>query len=278
MRTGYYQFTPEFKKPKINLEKISENIYREDFDLMVIPEMASTGYLFSERDEITEVAETLDGSPFLAGLQKIAKEKGSYIVSGFCEKEGDKLYNSSALLYPNGRRELYRKIHLFIDEQDFYERGNIPFQVHEIKGKFGIVKTGMMICFDWVFPEAARTLALLGAQIICHPANLVMPYCQRVMYARAVENHVFIVTANRTGTEQNAKEKLTFSGKSVILDPKGKYLTNAEKVYDENITMEETQIEECRIVNINPEEANDKFINRVNNVITDRRPEFYKTI
>lgn len=276
MKIGYLQFTPEFKKPKKNLEKITEFISEKDFDLLVIPEMASTGYLFSERKEILEFAETFTGSTFLSGLHKIAKEKGSYIVSGFCEKEGDKLYNSAAMLSPDGRKELYRKVHLFIDEQEFYERGNIPFTVHEFSGKFGTVKTGMMICFDWVFPEAARTLTLLGAQIICHPANLVMPFCQRVMYARAVENHVFIITANRTGTEENEKEKLTFTGKSVILDPKGNYLTNKDKVYAENLPLSETQIEECVIVDINPEDADDKFINRVNNVITDRRPEFYR--
>mgnify|MGYP002476654204 CR=1 FL=1 len=123
----------------------------------------------------------------------------------------------------------------------------------------------MMICFDWAFPEAARTLALAGAQIICHPSNLVMPYCQKAMYARAVENRVFIITCNRVGTEEKNKKKLTFTGNSVILDPSGNYLSSASPGK-----------EELNIVEINPSEALNKFINPVNNVLTDRRPDFYK--
>jgi predicted amidohydrolase len=83
------------------------------------------------------------------------------------------------------------------------------------------VKVGMMICFDWIFPESARTLALKGAQIIAHPSNLVLSYCQQAMFTRAVENRVFTITANRTGTEINGDKELYFTGKSVIVDTKG---------------------------------------------------------
>jgi predicted amidohydrolase len=111
---------------------------------------------------------------------------------------------------------------------------------------------------------AARTLALKGAQIICHPSNLVMPYCQKTMYARAVENRVFIITTNRIGTETRNDEELIFTGGSVIFDPKGNYLSEG------TINEEELKIEE-----INQTDADDKFINKFNNVITDRREEFY---
>ena len=86
-----------------------------------------------------------------------------------------------------------------------------------------------MICFDWVIPEAARTLALKGAQIICHPSNLVMPYCQKAMYARAVENHVFIITPNRIGKDENSGKEVSFTGGSIILNPKGDYLAEGNK-------------------------------------------------
>jgi len=121
-----------------------------------------------------------------------------------------------------------------------------------------------MICFDWQFPEAARTLALAGAQIICHPANLVLPWCQQAMKIRCLENRVFAVTANRIGTELNAGEKVSFTGQSQILNTKGEVLSSLSVSQEGTITAE-----------INPEEANNKTVTERNDAFKDRRPEFY---
>ena len=265
MKIGYLQFRPEFGKVKENIKRIENFISDKEFDLLVLPELVNTGYLFTSRQELEEYSEEAGNGEFSKMLMRICSENNCQIVAGFCEKADDKFYNSSMLVYPDKTFRLYRKIHLFYEEKFFFEPGNIKFEVHEISVKnSGKVKVGMMICFDWVIPEAARTLALKGAQIICHPSNLVMQYCQKAMYARAVENHVFIITTNRTGKDENNGKSVTFTGNSIILNPKGDYLAEADK-----------EKEELKIIEINPFDALDKMINPYNNVITDRREEFY---
>jgi predicted amidohydrolase len=125
----------------------------------------------------------------------------------------------------------------------------------------------MMICFDWFFPESARTLALKGAQIIAHPANLVMPYCQNAMVTRALENHVYAVTANRTGKESLGEKTLTFTGASQITDPKGRILFQAGQ--KSPVVHTET---------IDPKKANDKHISYRNHIFNDRRTKMYELI
>jgi len=117
-----------------------------------------------------------------------------------------------------------------------------------------------MICFDWFFPETARYLALKGADIICHPANLVMPYCQRAMFTRALENQVYTITANRIGKDINGSKDIFFTGESVILDPKGNYLARAK-----------TDSEEIQSVEIEHTIARNKFLNPNNNIFDDRK-------
>jgi predicted amidohydrolase len=266
MKAGYLQFNPEFCKPEKNILKIKKLISETDFDLLVLPELANSGYLFSDKKELELCAENVNDGIFINFLKEICKEKKACIVSGFCEKDGDKFYNSSVLVYPDGKISVYRKIHLFDTEKKWFTPGNLSLDVNEIEIFGGEkVKTGMMICFDWIFPETARTLALKGAQIICHSSNLVMQYCQQAMFTRALENHVFTITANRTGTERNGGNELTFTGESVILNPKGEYLHRGSPDREEIVTVE-----------INPSEALNKNIRENNNLFKDRREEFYK--
>jgi predicted amidohydrolase len=270
MKAGYLQFKPELGKPKRNIEKVNDLISKEDFDLLVLPELANSGYLFDEREELKSVSENPDTGKFCNMLKKISKEKDAYIVSGFCEsvKEENKeiYFNSSILVYPNGEFRVYRKTHLFYDESKFFEPGNTGFWVYEIYNKkFGFVKIGMMICYDWIYPEAARSLALRGAEIICHPSNLVMPYCQTAMFTRALENHVFTITANRVGKDVNGDKSMEFTGESVILNPKGEYLARGSK-----------DKEELFFTKINPELSRDKHINEKNDIFAERRDHFYK--
>ena len=108
------------------------------------------------------------------------------------------MFNSSVLVRPDGSREVYRKVHLFLDEKSIFTPGDLGFPVFEACG----TTIGMMICFDWIFPEAARSLALAGAEIICHPSNLLLPWCQAAMVTRCQENMVLAVTSNRVGTRE----------------------------------------------------------------------------
>lgn len=269
MNIGYLQFKPEFLNAKANTEKVADMISKGGYDLLVIPELANSGYLFSSKDELEKVSEDPDNGGYCKMLKKISREKKAYIVSGFCEctiEDRQKVYyNSSILVFPDGKYRIYRKTHLFFDEKKYFMPGNTGFHTYDVLfEKDGYVKIGMMICFDWIYPEAARTLALRGAAIICHPSNLVMPYCQNAMFTRALENRVFTITANRIGIDTNGNDSISFTGESVILDTKGKYLSRAS-----------TDKEELNVVEINPADAVNKFINDKNNLFDERREMFY---
>ena len=122
-----------------------------------------------------------------------------------------------------------------------------------------------MICFDWFFPEATRSLSLLGAEIIAHPTNLVLPYCQDAMKIRCLENRVFAVTANRIGTEKRGVDEFSFTGGSQITSFDGEVLSFAPV---NEIFMD--------IIEIDIKQAHNKFLNSFNDILKDRRPELYK--
>ncbi|MCI0717302.1 MAG: acyltransferase [Chlorobi bacterium] len=264
MKVGLLQFKPEFGDVDANIEKVQKLLHNKNFDLLVLPELPNSGYLFSSIDELNKLAEEIPNGKFCNALVKICKEINGYIVSGICERSKGSFYNSAVLVSPAGEIKIYRKLQLFSEEKLWFKPGNLPLETHEIKGTFGNVKIGMMVCFDWIFPEITRTLALNGAQIICHPSNLVMQYCQTAMFTRALENHVFTITANRIGKDINGGKELAFTGKSVIVDPKGNYIYRGS---DDK--------EECFIVDIDPSKALDKHVTKLNNVLEDRREEFY---
>jgi predicted amidohydrolase len=122
-----------------------------------------------------------------------------------------------------------------------------------------------MICFDWFFPESVRSLVLNGADIVCHCANLVLPYCPDAMVTRCLENHVFAITANRIGYEERGnKKRLTYIGKSEIVSPDGKILFRASG-----------KDEELTILDVDPLIARNKQVNAYNNIFSDRRPDLY---
>jgi predicted amidohydrolase len=264
MIAGYLQFKPAFCDAKRNIERIYELTRNIDFDLLVMPELSNSGYLFTEKEQLAHASETIPGGIFCRALAKLAKEKNAFIVCGLAEKAGNKFYNSSVLVNPNGEIKTYRKIHLFNEERLWFTPGDGRFEVFDINSAGSKVKIGMMICYDWLYPEAARSLAIQGAQIICHPSNLVMPYCQNAMYARAVENRVFTITANRVGTDKNNGNELSFTGQSVMLDPKGNYLSRASEGG-----------EECFAAEIDPSMALNKKMNDYNSIFEDLRRDKY---
>jgi predicted amidohydrolase len=264
MRAGYLQFKPEFCNVENNIKRINELIEGSDFDLLVTPELSNSGYLFTEKRELETCAETIPDGKFCRAIAKLANEKNAYIVSGLAEKAGDKFFNSAVLVSPQGEFKTYRKIHLFNEEKLWFSPGDSPFQVNGINVNGEKVIIGMMICYDWLYPEASRSLAMQGAQVICHPSNLVMPYCQDAMYARAVENRVFIITSNRIGKDANGGKELTFTGQSVMLNPKGNYLHRASD-----------NSEECFITDINPADALNKKMTDYNSIFEDLRRDMY---
>lgn len=263
MRIGYIQFNPVFGAIEDNLVTMTRLIESVEADLLVLPELATTGYTFTSRDEASALAEPFETSSSLERLQAHAIKRETALVVGFSERDGDCLYNAAALLRPDGTRERYRKIHLFAAEHEWFTPGGEPFAVHDVNG----VAIGMMICFDWFFPESARVLALKGADIICQPANLVLPWCQRSMVTRSIENRVFTVTANRVGTEMRGDFSYTFTGGSQVTAPDGRVLASAP-----------AGGEAVDVVDIDPLRARDKRLNDWNDLVASRRQAFYSDI
>jgi predicted amidohydrolase len=263
LRVGFFQFRPIFGQVHLNRKKVVEKLSSFEADLLVLPELAFTGYHFQDRAELFPLAEDPANSPTIEALSELCLGKNFFVVSGFAEKQGKLLYNSAVLIGPSGLIHIYRKIQLFFREKDIFRPGNIPLQVQEIKG----ARIGMMICFDWIFPEISRILALQGADIICHPANLVFSYCQSAMLTRCLENGIFAITANRFGTEKRPHGTLRFTGKSQIIAPKGELLYRAR-----------SQREELVIVEIDPAQAGNKKMTEKNDLFADRRPALYSEL
>ena len=260
MRLGICQINPVFGDKKKNIEKVVDLLERKgDGDFLVLPELFNTGYNFISREEAYSFAEN-DTGETITILKDITRKKKMGIYAGVAEKEGNNLYNSSYLIANGDVIGKYRKIHLYGREKEIFNPGNMGFSVISYKG----AKFGMMICFDWIFPEVARTLALKGAQIILHSANLILPYCQDAMRTRAIENRVFIATANRIGREERGGISYRFTGRSQVIAPDGEVL----------IKMNEGE-ESILWVEINPESADNKDINAYNNLFKDRREEYY---
>ena len=170
LKVGFYQFYPRFAEVENNLKNVLQKLQVVEADLIVLPELAFTGYHFRDKAELLPLAEDPANSRTIDALAELCASKNMYIVSGFAEKDADLLYNSAALIGPEGLIHTYRKIQLFLNEKNIFQPGNISLQVHKVKN----VNIGMMICFDWIFPEVARSLTLLGADLICHPSNLVL--------------------------------------------------------------------------------------------------------
>ncbi len=263
MRVGYYQFRPVFGDVSLNLNKICTELEHTRADLIVLPELALTGYLFKDRSEALELAEDVHHSSSVNRLVDLCNRRHFHIVTGFAERANDACYNSALLIGARGVLHTYRKLHLFNEEKNIFDPGDIPLSVQTV----GSVKIGMMICFDWIFPEVARVLALQGADLICHPSNLVLDYCQQTMLARCLENHIYAITANRFGSDRRPEGELHFTGKSQIVAPDGELIHRAP-----------SQREELYISEHDIHIARQKKITPLNDVILDRRPGYYSRL
>jgi predicted amidohydrolase len=264
MRAGFYQFSPVFGRKKENLRKVSSALGDSELDLLVLPEFFATGYQFVSEDEVAELSERVPKGETTEFLEDLSHDRGIYIVAGLPERKDDRFYNSAVLTGPEGFIGLYRKTHLFFEEKLYFSPGDTGFRVWDT----GAGRIGIMICFDWYFPEAMRTLSLMGAEVIAHPSNLVLPHCPDSMPVRCLENRVFAVTSNRTGEEARKRGKgLRFIGKSQVVSPEGRIIVRAGE--DDDVLIS-TDIDTAR--------AGDKALNRFNDLFLDRRPEMYKRL
>jgi predicted amidohydrolase len=265
MKAGYLQFAPEYLQVEANLDKVEQLLSGVDVDLLVLPELFTSGYFFHSMEDLRSVAEPVPDGRSTQRLREWARDSGATLVAGLAEEDGEDVYNSAVLVRPDGSVETYRKVHLFYEETTLFTPGNLGFPVFDVTTRDGTpYRLGVMVCFDWYFPEAARSLAMNGADVIAHPSNLVLPHCPDSMPIRARENHVFTITANRYGTEAKGDEELTFIGMSEICGPDGEILKRADRTGDA-----------LDGISFDPTAARDRSINRMNDVLGDRRPDTY---
>ncbi len=264
------QMDPKITRNSENLEKILSQTRvaaNSGAELVVFPECALTGYVFDSREEAMPFMETVPG-PATDKLSATCRQLGVYVVVGLLEIEADKCFNAAVLIGPEGLVGKYRKNHLpFLGIDRFVDPGDKPFEVHQTP----IGNIGLHICYDCNFPESARIMTLLGADILALPTNWpggrdTIP--RHIINARAYENRVHLVAVDRVGRERGVK----FLGRSKIVDATGKTLAKGS-ANDEQILYAEVSLAVARQKRIIIKPGEFEV-----DLIADRRPELYGEI
>ncbi|MFC1940602.1 carbon-nitrogen hydrolase family protein [Chloroflexota bacterium] len=261
------QMEPRIMENRENLNRVLldiRTVAQNGADLIVFPECALSGYVFNSRAAAIPFMETIPG-PATGELSTCCKELGVHVVLGLLEIDGDRCFNTAVLVGPQGLIGKYRKNHLpFLGIDRYIDRGDKPFQVYNTP----IGNIGLHICYDCNFPESARVMALLGADILVLPTNWPegrgkIP--QYVINTRAYENRVHLVAVDRVGIENGTR----FIGLSKIVNVQGDTLAQGS-ADDEQIIYAEVSLAEARQKHIILKPGEFEI-----DVIHDRRPELY---
>jgi predicted amidohydrolase len=224
MQVAVAQMEPKLFEKERNLDACLERLEEAaaaSAELLVLPECAIPGYMFASAEEALPYAEEIPG-PSTAALEDACRRFDVHVVCGLLERDGDVLRNAAVLVGPDGLIGAYRKTHLpYLGVDRFVAPGDELSVWDTPLGRIGIE-----ICYDLRFPEVTRTLALQGADLVAHPTNF--PLAARIQTelitcARAAENRVYLLTANRVGKERWGE----FCGWSQIVDPYGTRLAEA---------------------------------------------------
>lgn len=287
------QFAPKFKDIQSNFDYIITKVISSNADVVIFPEMAVSGYFFTEGEELKKYS--LSSEYFLEGeLQNISSNLNKVIIFGFPEIEKvndlENIFNSAIIISPNrNETTIYRKAHLFYKENFVFDKPNrdnifkfsnkekfklYSERVNESRSLFQPInisqfdlRIGLLICYDWRFPEFAKEYALNGADLIVYPSNLVTKVWENSFPARALDNRVYVAVANRIGSEQNNSnqqnnETLEFTGKSSFYDFNGNTLLKLS-----------SDDEDSGLVEIEQNLSRNKDINSINNIFRDFRED-----
>jgi 5-aminopentanamidase len=242
MRVAVAQTEPKLGEKEYNLEVCLarlEEAAGAGAQLLVLPECAIPGYMFESGDEALPYAEEIPG-PSTEALADACRRLDVYAVCGLLERDGDVLHNAAVLVGPEGLVGSYRKTHLpFLGVDRLVVPGD-ELPVYETP----LGRIGVEICYDLRFPEVTRTLALKGADFVAHPTNFPMAakvQTEVITLARAAENRIYLLTANRVGNERWGE----FCGWSQIVDPYGRRLAEADET-EETLLVADVEIEKAR--------------------------------
>ncbi|MCW1838727.1 nitrilase family protein [Prosthecomicrobium hirschii] len=264
------QMEPSFGDTAANVEASVRRIVEAADNgarLIVLPELANTGYVFATREEAFALAEAVPDGPSSRRWMEVAAARNLYIVAGITERDGQSLYNSAVVIGPSGHIGTYRKMHLWGQENLFFEPGDRGFPVFATP----IGRIGVAICYDGWFPETFRLQALQGADIVCVPTNWVPIPGQApdreamaniLVMAAAHSNSIFIAAADRVGTERGQP----FVGQSLIASYTGWPAAGPASRDREEIIYAEVDLGEAR---------RKRNWNDFNQILRDRRTDVY---
>lgn len=256
--------------PETNLKRVEAKIGEAaslGAQVVVFPECALTGYVLTA-DEANAVAEPIPG-PRVERLSGVCHQEGTLAAVGTIEvDEYGHLFNAAVLLGPSGVLARYRKTHLpFLGVDRFLAAGD------SLPGPFATEagRLGMLICYDLRFPEPIRVLALNGAQVVmlltAWPSKATL-YPEFINRARAGENHVYVVAANRVGEERGVR----YLGRSIITGPGGEVLAEG------SVDREEILVADVDLARSDRKEIVFAPGEYELNLFADRRPELYTAL
>ncbi|MFM2043905.1 MAG: hypothetical protein RLY86_2481 [Pseudomonadota bacterium] len=263
-----------------NVAKAEELIRRahgQGAQIILIQELFETPYFcIDQKAALFDLAAPVEGNPLLARMCALAKELAVVLPLSFFEKANTAHYNSLAMIDADGRiLGVYRKSHIpdgpGYQEKFYFNPGDTGFQVYQTR----YARVGAAICWDQWFPEAARAMALQGAEILFYPTAIgsephdagidSRDHWQRVMQGHAGANLMPLVASNRIGREEMENGGITFYGSSFIAGPKGEKLAEADRETETVLTATFDLDEVART-------------RRAWGVFRDRRPELYRPL
>lgn len=270
LKIACVQFEPVFGDVSANLDTMEARIrlaHAQGASVVVLPELADSGYVFHDSDELAACAAPIPAGRSAKRLAALAAELAIHIVSGLAECDGKAFFNSAILCGPAGYIGKYRKLHLWNREKLFFQPGDLGLPVFDTS----IGKVGVAICYDSWFPETFRQLTLNGAELVCIPTNWVPmpgqdrysePMANILHKAAAHVNAIYIACADRVGTERGQP----FIGSSLIVGPTGRPIAGPASYDGEEILIADVSLRDI--------EESRKLSER-NDVIGDRRPDVY---
>ena len=271
LKVACAQLQPEFGSVEKNVEMVCRAIREAagtGAQLVVLPELATTGYMFTDREEAHSLSEEIPGGPSSQRILETAKDLGVCAVVGVAERDGGRLFNTACVFGPDGFVGHFRKVHLWDRENVLFEPGDLGFPVFNTP----IGRIATFICYDGWFPESYRSCVLAGADLICIPTNWVpipgqghhaQAMATILCMASAHSNSVVVAAADRVGVERGQP----FIGQSLIVSHTGWPVAGPASAESQEIIYADVDLAAAR---------SDRAWNAFNNPIRDRRPESYQ--
>ncbi|WP_248798890.1 nitrilase family protein [Pseudomonas sp. MWU13-2105] len=274
VRVAVVQFDPQagVAHTPYNLDRslaLAGQAVRAGADLIVLPELANTGYSFQNHQEAFSHAEAVPTGPSVQTWVNFAQEHRIYLAAGVAECDGVQLFDTAVLVGPDGFIGKYRKAHLWNEEKLWFTPGDLGFPVFDTP----IGRIGLLICWDIWFPEVPRLLSQQGADIICSLNNWVWTppplfdetgkcMASYLTITAAHVNNVFIAAANRVGSDRGER----FLGCSLIAGTNGWPISEVASPVDETVLYADIDLVSARGAPI---------WNSLNDLPRDRRTDLY---